>query len=1257
MKLFIFIFLGISFGVKAFKFDQKEFNINSAQFGNKTANLLEIEKISKEKPRVNHYLLQVPGMLAISDIDMKNFLSNSYDNILDNWKNFQKIQKNSKSDKIEHDANNFLENIYKIINNYFDYNKFNNIKLEEFLADKQNKLLMVRSTGKEDAQELSNAGGNESIASVKPNIEDINDAIKKVIISYFSKKSLTQRLMAKDQSIFTEEPFMAVLLQEMIGEYGNNIPTSGVIFSKEPEGFTPGLTLIQSTFGHNEAVVNGLMRPDSFLVYNNMIFLSLVKKNKRLIPSDNGLVWKNNSKKKAKKPSLYKRGVLALKEIADIIENYYGYPMDIEFVLQKNVIYLVQARPLEKAQTNPSYIKKDFIDKFKSHIHNDLNFIGQNGGQAQIITDASQIIESQTLREALINKYLPLSNKQNIKAVVVKELAPSTSHEATEFRRFGVLTLVSNSLSQNTKYPIIIDPQRGLWVPYDNTKDVLEYGWYHHPLRPTLSILEKWQEKALWPEKLEDLKDDIFKKIYITMSNIIKKEKKLKIDPNILSKLKILSDYMLNTKNLIQNSDGLEKLFLESIFESLLFNNKDIEILYSPSLLSIFKNQNLDEKFVEELELAKISYKGHIALYARLSSLALTDDLKNLLFKFLQNLSKQPKDIQSRFGDMFYDLAYLDLLPLWLNNIFYKNQDLDLLLKDYEENKNYLEPIKSFIGDIKNYNFAGFEEFNNFDKKFNAFKNLINAYRKDQELFNNFNNSPKLAKMAALSAMRMLVEKFDLSIKALKASHEYSDELIRVERFKSMIQEYYLLMHDWFDFGNVYNDLYVFGHILSKIEDQIRNSPIDIRQLTPMPDFNVAGVVFGGKAYFEGSCGRNPTLENMFSLCHQNLLIILAALGKEMGTADLPLSQPLNEILKKIKDIIISGHEPFLFGAEINKDELKYFYNFPLENHSSTFQVVYNLKDKKIKMYYQFIGASLLRWDAYADFIKLLFPKLGIKLIKGPNVDIESGLLDFGVELSNIEQVKNYFFTVKMMTVNSFRHNPDILNDEIFDKAINLKMLNIIRAYFEQMPEFAIKKIAEIKDTVLISAFDNGNFDIFKLIVQETPNILELYPNYDNNFKYNFLYEAVNKKLTHMVEFLLDKAPQLACDEEIARDLEGKTALNKAFDNGYWDIAKLLIEKTPNIIKINPYIYNNKKYTFLHYVSSWGQTDMVNLLLEKAPFLIEMKNIYNKTALDIAINDDHWDIVKLLIEKAPILINISKTPKEEIEEVLRKNIQ
>ena len=358
-------------------------------------------------------------------------------------------------------------------------------ELQTFLqsAAEQNKLLMVRSTGREDGKELSNAGGNASVASVSPeNNEQFSKAIQEVLASYMSEKSIGQRLLGKDKHLF-DEPFMAILLQIMTGEIigtDAEIPKSGVMFSPEAEGETPGVVVIQATFGHNEGVVNGLVPVDTYYIGpTNIIHPVISIKRKRLAAKagQEGLHFINNDLAMQRISTLDAKTVLALKNAAEFIQNYYGNSVDIEFVISGDTIYFVQARPLEAKKFEASYLKREFIKQNPAGI---LIPVGVGNAAVRIITSKDQIIVTDNIRQALDTFLFKTADHDTIQAVIINESAPATSHEATQFSRLGkpVLYLEDlntikswlNDLVSSPTTSIELIAARGQWLPGETTR-------------------------------------------------------------------------------------------------------------------------------------------------------------------------------------------------------------------------------------------------------------------------------------------------------------------------------------------------------------------------------------------------------------------------------------------------------------------------------------------------------------------------------------------------------------------------------------------------------------------------------------------------------------------------------------------------------------------------------------------------------------------------------------------------------------------
>jgi hypothetical protein len=217
---------------------------NSSLYGNKSANLMELDNICARLNKEG-VAVQVPAILPISHYTIEKFLETHSLKLDQLWLEFEAAQGDERK-CLTLEAKRVLEGIQKSIYDIFENHKFNSSEIEAWLVNQQEKpLLMVRSTGKEDTDTVANAGGNDSISAVPANNKEISSAMAQVISSScFSSKSIEQRLLAGDDIL--QKPFIPVLVQRMVGEklggaeQEKSIPVCGVTYAYEAEGRTPG---------------------------------------------------------------------------------------------------------------------------------------------------------------------------------------------------------------------------------------------------------------------------------------------------------------------------------------------------------------------------------------------------------------------------------------------------------------------------------------------------------------------------------------------------------------------------------------------------------------------------------------------------------------------------------------------------------------------------------------------------------------------------------------------------------------------------------------------------------------------------------------------------------------------------------------------------------------------------------------------------------------------------------------------------------
>ncbi len=518
--------------------DRTTLQYRSNLYGNKTENLDILKTGACQPVSIDgvSYQIEVPAFIGISHDMVSAYVAEKLGQPLDVvWQNLcrDNLWPDGNRDKVLDELlktkkypDKFLvavealgEKIKKIfVDSVFAFDE----KQKTFIGLAVGKRLMVRSTGKEDTQELANAGGNETVSNVEPGVTDISTAMGIVVASYLGTKSLKQRLaITKKIENVTEVlafPFIPILLQVMVGEQQGGqlitaesdiakIPVSGVMFTTEAEAKTPGLTHIQTTFGHNEGVVNSLVPVDTWYVGpHNVVYPVVRKKWQRLTPMETGgLVKKSNTYGKGQ--SFVERQTLtgvdarALKAVADRVEKYYENGMDIEFVFmpESHTIYLVQARPIVFGTKDPHYVADEWLKQFDKNSLLQGSKIGVGRANVLVAHNEADILVADRLADALTN-YLNKGTAERaaIVCVVVKEMPAATSHEATTFRAENMSIIQYDDLEKvqawlrSSTVQIVVDVQRGMLINnVDNKALHIIAGWYEFPMPRQMSVVSR----------------------------------------------------------------------------------------------------------------------------------------------------------------------------------------------------------------------------------------------------------------------------------------------------------------------------------------------------------------------------------------------------------------------------------------------------------------------------------------------------------------------------------------------------------------------------------------------------------------------------------------------------------------------------------------------------------------------------------------------------------------------------------------------
>ena len=203
-------------------------------------------------------------------------------------------------------------------------------------------LYAVRSSSpEEDLSGASFAGNYETYLGIK--FDSIEEYVLKSFISCLDYRVFKYKL---EKGFNVSEIKIAIVIMKQI-----NSEVSGVGFSINPINNDYDEAVINSNFGLGESVVGGIITPDEFIVNKitkNIISEKLGSKEKivKLNENRNETSIIEQTEEKKKEMSLTKELLLQLVDNIINIEKNYKIPIDIEFGIENNVLYILQARPI-----------------------------------------------------------------------------------------------------------------------------------------------------------------------------------------------------------------------------------------------------------------------------------------------------------------------------------------------------------------------------------------------------------------------------------------------------------------------------------------------------------------------------------------------------------------------------------------------------------------------------------------------------------------------------------------------------------------------------------------------------------------------------------------------------------------------------------------------------------------------------------------------------------------------------------------------
>lgn len=198
----------------------------------------------------------------------------------------------------------------------------------------------VRSSATaEDSKIDSWAGELESYLNTAQ--RNLINNVKKCWASLYTPRALFYRVERKLQR---KKVSVAVVVQKMVQS-----EVSGICFTVHPITKDKNQMIIEAGYGLGEAIVGGMITPDSYVVEKGSLTILDVNisEQKKMIK------WVKNKnqniavpKAKQAQQKLKNSEIIKLSKIARDIEKHYKSPQDIEWAFEKDKLYITQSRPI-----------------------------------------------------------------------------------------------------------------------------------------------------------------------------------------------------------------------------------------------------------------------------------------------------------------------------------------------------------------------------------------------------------------------------------------------------------------------------------------------------------------------------------------------------------------------------------------------------------------------------------------------------------------------------------------------------------------------------------------------------------------------------------------------------------------------------------------------------------------------------------------------------------------------------------------------
>lgn len=171
--------------------------------------------------------------------------------------------------------------------------------------------------------------------------DNLLENIQKCWASLYTPRALFYRV---ERGLDRKQVSVAVVVQKMV-----NSEVSGVCFTVHPVTKDADQMIIEACWGLGEALVQGILTPDSYVIEKstmNLVDINVNIQEKQVVRGGKGIKTEVVPEEMRKKQKLSEKQIKELADLCIKIENHYKNPQDIEWAFAKGKFYILQSRPI-----------------------------------------------------------------------------------------------------------------------------------------------------------------------------------------------------------------------------------------------------------------------------------------------------------------------------------------------------------------------------------------------------------------------------------------------------------------------------------------------------------------------------------------------------------------------------------------------------------------------------------------------------------------------------------------------------------------------------------------------------------------------------------------------------------------------------------------------------------------------------------------------------------------------------------------------